>query len=133
EVNGVRAGGEPDPVVLLVSPEDAGGRALLAELGFDAAELQGLSPVVAVPEAEVADLLNRHVSGGVGDYLVGAPGRPDHAFRGLVASQGKLALYVLVFEENQPYLVGSLSLDLDTRVLRLTTPAGHRQQIEVDW
>lgn len=68
----MREGGEPEPVAFSASPDDEAGRAVLRALGFPDPAAGQPTPLVVLPKAQVAALLDEHVSRGVGSKAMGA-------------------------------------------------------------
>ncbi len=118
-VHELRKQGERNPVVLDVAPDDVPGRQMLGELGWPNLTKGDRHPFLILPGARVADLLNRHISPGLGTKVTTAAIRPEGAFRVILVWQGRLEIYICVFEDNQPFLVTTILIDLRNHTLRL--------------
>ncbi len=129
----MREGGEPEPVAFHASPDDEAGRAVLRALGFPDPAAGQPTPLVVLPKARVAALLDEHVSRGLGSKALGVPVRPGDAFRVVSLCPEGLAIHVIVFDGRRPLRVASMFLDLVTRVLVLNTEGDRWDTRQVDW
>jgi hypothetical protein len=129
----MREAGEPEPVAFHASPEDEAGRAVLRALGLPDPAAGQPAPLLVLPKARVAALLDEHVSRGLGSRVMGAPVLPADAFRVVSLCPGRLAIHVIVFDGRRPLRVASFFLDLATRVLVLNTEGDRWDTLKLDW
>jgi hypothetical protein len=133
QVEALRAGGEPDSVVFYVEAAPGHCQDLLEELGWPDVTPGDRSPVLVLPGPRVAQLLDHHVSTGLGTRVLVVPIQPEHAFRLMMLSPDRLDIHVLVFEGKDPQRVASFFLDLQTRVLTLNTDGDKWDTMQIDW
>jgi hypothetical protein len=70
-VSALQNEGEPDPVIVLVSPALESGRSLLADLGYPDVKAGSLVPLFVLPAPLLTELLDRHIFKGVGRIVTG--------------------------------------------------------------
>jgi hypothetical protein len=133
QVKQLQAGGEPHPVIFHATAEDEQGRRLLAQLGYPDSKPGEPTPLVVLTRERTRELLNTHVSPGLGTKLMGVSVESEHGLWLLSVSPGRVDSHVLVFEDDQFYRRASFFLDVRTRVLRLNTEGDQWDTIRIDW
>jgi hypothetical protein len=94
-VTAIRAEGEPDPAVVLVSPALESGRRLLADLGYPNVKAGSLVPLFVVPAPLLIELLDRRIYSGVGRIVMGVRIMDPHAIRGVLVLPETIEIHAI--------------------------------------
>jgi hypothetical protein len=120
----MQAGGESDPVIVLVSPASESGRSLLADLGRPDVEAGALTPLVVVPGRLLTELLDRRLGAGVGRIVMSVRLTEPDAIRGVLVLPETIEIHAISPEPGAENLWSLCILDLASKRLHVSGDSG---------